>query len=77
MTKFVLQIPNIVLSPPIEELQHYFGKLVLSVVENHKVITAWGQRYSNIVNNEPVVITQGLLLVSEKMLEKCVTCNIE
>ncbi|OAD58895.1 Dynein heavy chain 8, axonemal [Eufriesea mexicana] len=50
LTTFVLQIPNIVLSPPIEELQHYFGKLIISVVENHKVITAWGQRYSNAGN---------------------------
>ncbi|CAK9824517.1 Dynein axonemal heavy chain 8 [Anthophora retusa] len=42
---FVLQIPNIVTVPPLEELQHYFGKLVISIVANHKEIVAWGQNY--------------------------------
>ncbi|XP_048268511.1 dynein axonemal heavy chain 8 [Bombus terrestris] len=46
LTTFVLQIPNIVIVPPIEELQYYFGKLVISLLENHKRITAWGQRYT-------------------------------
>ncbi|XP_034179159.2 dynein heavy chain 8, axonemal kl-3 [Osmia lignaria lignaria] len=46
LTTFVLQIPNIVIVPPIEELQHYFGKLVITVLENHTKIITWGQRYS-------------------------------
>ncbi|XP_026672559.1 dynein heavy chain 8, axonemal-like [Ceratina calcarata] len=44
LTTFVLQIPNILLQPPIEELQLYFGKLVTSILENHRQVTAWGQR---------------------------------
>lgn len=44
LTTFILQIPNIMIIPPIEELQFYFGKLVVAIVENHKNITAWGQR---------------------------------
>lgn len=54
LTTFVLQIPNIMIIPPIEELQFYFGKLVVTIVENHKKITAWGQRDVNreLISNE-------------------------
>nr|XP_031825788.1 dynein heavy chain 8, axonemal [Nomia melanderi] len=48
ITTFVLQIPNIIISPPIEDLQHYFGKLIISVLETHKHIITWGQRYTDI-----------------------------
>lgn len=47
LTTFILQIPNITIVPAIEELQFYFGKLVIAIVENHKKITAWGQRDIN------------------------------
>lgn len=46
LTTFVLQIPNIVTAPPIEELQYYFGQLIVSILENHKHIIMWGQRYT-------------------------------
>lgn len=46
MTDFVLQIPNIIIIPSIEELQNYFGKVITSIVETHKKVFIWGQRYS-------------------------------
>lgn len=46
VTNFVLQIPNIVIIPSIEELQHYFGKVITNVLETHKKVISWGQRYS-------------------------------
>ncbi|EFN74803.1 Dynein heavy chain 8, axonemal [Camponotus floridanus] len=46
MTYFVLQIPNIIIIPSIEELQNYFGKVITSIVETHKKVFIWGQRYS-------------------------------
>ncbi|XP_076677676.1 dynein heavy chain 8, axonemal kl-3 isoform X2 [Andrena cerasifolii] len=46
LTTFVLQIPNIAMVPSIEELQHSFGKLIIIVLENHKNIIVWGQRYT-------------------------------
>ncbi|KAL0129655.1 hypothetical protein PUN28_001727 [Cardiocondyla obscurior] len=45
MTYFVLQIPNIVIIPSIEELQNYFGKVVTGITETHKKVIMWGQRY--------------------------------
>ncbi|XP_015430178.1 PREDICTED: dynein heavy chain 8, axonemal [Dufourea novaeangliae] len=47
ITTFVLQIPNIVIVPPIEDLQYYFGKLIISVLETHTHIITWGQRYTS------------------------------
>lgn len=46
MTYFILQIPNIIIIPSIEELQNYFGKVITSIVETHKKVFMWGQRYS-------------------------------
>lgn len=61
VTNFILQIPNIVIIPSIEELQHYFGKVITNIIETHKKVIMWGQRYfttnkktkplSNIGNN--------------------------
>lgn len=47
VTNYVLQIPNIVVSPSIEELQHHFGKVITNVLEMHKQVVSWGQRYSS------------------------------
>lgn len=49
-TDFVLQIPNIVIQPTIEELQSHFGQVITNLIETHKGIIMWGQRY--IPNNE-------------------------
>lgn len=66
LTTFVLQIPNIVIVPPIEELQYYFGKLVISLLENHKRITAWGQRYTTSLKSGSIVTNfQGLFFAEE------------
>lgn len=46
MTYFVLQIPNIVIIPSIEELQNHFGKVITNIIETHKKVFMWGQRYS-------------------------------
>lgn len=46
MTYFVLQIPNIIIIPSIEELQNYFGKVITNIIETHKKVFMWGQRYS-------------------------------
>ncbi|XP_029675665.1 LOW QUALITY PROTEIN: dynein heavy chain 8, axonemal-like [Formica exsecta] len=46
MTYFVLQIPNIIIIPSIEELQNYFGKVITNIVETHKKVFMWGQQYS-------------------------------
>ncbi|XP_076759064.1 dynein heavy chain 8, axonemal kl-3 [Xylocopa sonorina] len=52
LTTFVLQIPNIAIVPPIEELQYYFGKLLNSILENHKKVIAWGHRHHHLGINE-------------------------
>ena len=44
LTNFILQIPNIVISPNIDELQHYFWKVIMNVIETHKSVIMWGQR---------------------------------
>ncbi|KAG7190763.1 hypothetical protein KM043_006835 [Ampulex compressa] len=46
LTEFILQIPNIIIVPSIEELQHYFGKVIQNVLDTHKNVVMWGQRYS-------------------------------
>lgn len=45
-TDFVLQIPNIVISPNIDELQNHFNIAINSLFEAHKSITIWGQQYN-------------------------------
>ncbi|KAI4493643.1 hypothetical protein M0804_001819 [Polistes exclamans] len=45
LTQFVLQIPNIVTVPSIEELQNNFEQVIISVMDMHKSIIQWGQRY--------------------------------
>ena len=44
LTYFILQIPNIVISPNIDELQNYFAKVITTLIETHKGIIMWGQR---------------------------------
>ncbi|KAF7401630.1 hypothetical protein HZH68_007450 [Vespula germanica] len=45
-TQFVLQIPNIVTMPSIEELQNNFEQVIISIIDTHKSIILWGQRYN-------------------------------
>lgn len=45
-THFVLQIPNIVIVPGIDELQLHFSKVITNLIGIHKSIVMWGQRYS-------------------------------
>ncbi|XP_014480405.1 PREDICTED: dynein heavy chain 8, axonemal [Dinoponera quadriceps] len=61
VTNFVLQIPNIVITPSIEELQHHFGKVVASVMETHKKVVLWGERYSS-TNMQPELFIDKLKL---------------
>ena len=65
LTTFVLQIPNIVIVPPIEELQHCFGKLVSGVLEIYKHVTAWGQRYYNLKSENIPANAQGSSFVGK------------
>lgn len=46
VTHFVLQIPNILIIPTIEELQHHFGKVITGIIEACRSVTMWGHRYS-------------------------------
>lgn len=45
LTQFVLQIPNIVTSPSIEELQSHFNKMIMNILHIHKSVIMWGQRH--------------------------------
>lgn len=45
-TQFVLQIPNIVIVPTIEDLQLHFSRVITNLIETHKSVVMWGQRYS-------------------------------
>lgn len=45
-TQFILQIPNIVTMPSIEELQNNFEQVIMSIIDTHKSIILWGQRYN-------------------------------
>lgn len=67
MTYFVLQIPNIVIIPSIEELQNYFGKVVTNIIETHKNVFMWGQRYST--NTQAKPLTGNRRLKYYKILE--------
>lgn len=53
-THFVLQIPNIIIIPTIEELQNHFNKVITSIIEANKNIIIWGQRYSAKTQVEPL-----------------------
>lgn len=46
LTQFVLQIPNITIVPSIDELQHHFSRVIVNLIEVHKGVVMWGQRYS-------------------------------
>lgn len=54
MTYFVLQIPNIIIIPSIEELQNNFSKVITNIIETHKKIFMWGQRYSTDTRAKPL-----------------------
>ncbi|XP_043790719.1 dynein axonemal heavy chain 8 [Apis laboriosa] len=74
LTTFILQIPNIMIVPPIEELQFYFGKLVVAIVENHKNITAWGQRDIDreLISNENGMKNYYQIISDHKEIVRCV-----
>lgn len=74
LTTFVLQIPNIMIVPPIEELQFYFGKLVVTIVENHKKITAWGQRDINreLISNESLFRLRKIYIYIKIIKQSCI-----
>jgi dynein heavy chain len=44
-TDFVLQIPNIVIVPSLDELQNHFNRVMNSLFEVHKYVIMWGQQY--------------------------------
>lgn len=46
LTYFILQIPNIVIIPSIEDLQNHFNKVITNIIETNKKVFMWGQRYS-------------------------------
>lgn len=54
MTYFVLQIPNIVIIPSIEELQNHFSKVITNIIETYKKVFMWGQRYSTNTQAKPL-----------------------
>ncbi|XP_023289113.1 dynein heavy chain 8, axonemal, partial [Orussus abietinus] len=58
-TYLVLQIPNIIIIPPIEELQLHFAKVITNIIETHKAITMWGQRYSSTPKKKGTLISNG------------------
>lgn len=43
-TNMILQIPSISISPSLDEVQFYCGKVVSNILEIHKGIIQWGQR---------------------------------
>lgn len=48
LAHFVLQIPNIVLTPSIEELDTHVNTVLTNSIGVHKGIIIWGQRYDRI-----------------------------
>ncbi|XP_034939850.1 dynein heavy chain 8, axonemal [Chelonus insularis] len=46
LTHFILQIPNIILSPSIEELNNHVKTVVKNLIQIHDGIIMWGQRHS-------------------------------
>lgn len=44
LTEFVLKIPQILLSPSVEELQQCFSNFITNIVGVSKEIVMWGQR---------------------------------
>jgi dynein heavy chain len=53
-TYFVLQIPNIIIIPTIEELQNYFSKVITNIIATSKNVITWGQRYPTNMQVEPL-----------------------
>lgn len=45
-TYLILRIPNIVVSPTVDEMQSDFGNIVTNVLQTCKNVTMWGQRYN-------------------------------
>lgn len=61
VTQFVLQIPNIVIIPSIEELQLYFDKVITNIIGIYKNVIMWGQRhYSTISKTESGNVDHGI-----------------
>jgi hypothetical protein len=47
-----LSIPNVVLSPPLDELQQVLNKAARYIVEASKSVKAWGQHRVHLVDHE-------------------------
>lgn len=46
LTQFVLQIPTIVMLPSIEEVNSHVKTVIKNLMEVHKGIVMWGQKYT-------------------------------
>ncbi|KAK6618885.1 hypothetical protein RUM44_003266 [Polyplax serrata] len=57
-TNMILLIPNISVSPNLDEIQLYCGKVVSNILEIHKGIIQWGQRSHKLsaIAQEPAVL---------------------
>ncbi|XP_051153326.1 dynein axonemal heavy chain 8 isoform X1 [Leptopilina boulardi] len=44
LTQFILEIPQIIMLPSIEELQQFFSNVIINIVGINKEIIMWGQR---------------------------------
>lgn len=57
-TSMILHIPNISISPSLDEIQLYCGKVVSNILEIHKGVIQWGQRSSKLkaLAQEPVPV---------------------
>lgn len=58
-TNMILQIPNITISPSLDEIQFYFGKVVSNILDINKAITQWGQRSNKIMVTEEILEDDG------------------
>lgn len=56
-TNMILHIPNISISPSLDEIQYYFGKVISNILDVNKKITQWGQRSDKLKAFEELGLT--------------------